>query len=375
MKMNTIFKHLHKRQSGFTLVEIMVGIAVVSILSGVGIPSYVTITNRARESGTESDMRTAATALEMFKIDNDSYPSTDEGIGLLKDDGYIKNIPEEDFWGNQYRYSSDGSSYTYRSFGVDGEAETEDDIVFQNGTMVADGGYGNSLGGTANEPTVIEGLIASWNMDKAEDNTIGEGDLKGIINGAEWIIGGGRKKGNNGLKFSDKSKNNLEIGPSENIQLTGDMSFSMWFNLDSMPKGSKADTLFTCTASGEKEKTNTLYELEINSKGDLFYKHEYSKGKDQKITFKNTGIKNDSWNLITFTRDSASKTVRIYLNGSEIGKSSYKEDPTGGSSTKLYIASDRASKKRAINGTIDEFDLYKTVLTDKEIKKYYENNK
>ena len=373
--MEKLYKYLYKKQSGFTLVELIVAISVMSILSGVAVPSYITIKNRTRESGTESNMKSIATALELYNIHNDKYPSSEEGTAELKNQGYINDISDLDMWENQYTYESDGANYIYQSSGVDGEAGTEDDIIFQNGTMIADGGYGNSSGSGNGGPSGPASLIASWNMDIGSGNTIVSGDLTGIINGADWIVGGGRKNGKNGLKFSDKSKNNLDIGSSEDLQIVGDMSFSIWFNLDTMPSGNKADTLFTSTASGEQEKTNTLYELEIDSKGDIYYKHEYGKGKDQKVLFKNTGIKDSEWNLITFTRDSASKEVKLYLNGSMIGEALYNNNPTGGSSTRLYIASDRASKKRAINGTIDEFNLYGEVLDDEQIKEYYEINK
>ena len=55
--MKRIYDYLFRKKAGFTLVEIMVVISVMSVLSGVAVPGYVTIKNRASESGTESDMR------------------------------------------------------------------------------------------------------------------------------------------------------------------------------------------------------------------------------------------------------------------------------------------------------------------------------
>jgi len=186
--MKRIFKHLSRKEAGFALVEIMVVIIVMSVLSGVAVPSYITIRNRASESGTESDMRSIATALELYSVYNDRYPFSNEGTGLLEDKGYIKNITEDDLWENQYSYSSDGDGYTYRSFGIDGENGTEDDIVFENGTMIADGGYGDLPGEGSGEPVVIKDPVVSKKIDKdkKEDkekkddkrNSIGYGTLK-----------------------------------------------------------------------------------------------------------------------------------------------------------------------------------------------------
>lgn len=153
--MKRIYDSLFRKKAGFSLVEIMVVISVMSVLSGVAVPSYVTIKNRSSESGTESDMRSIATALEMYNNHNDIYPSSEEGIEKLKNEGYIKNAPENDLWDNQYSYSSDGDSYNYQSSGVDGESGTDDDIIFQNGTMIADGGYGDPSGGGDDEPAVV----------------------------------------------------------------------------------------------------------------------------------------------------------------------------------------------------------------------------
>ncbi len=145
-----------KEQKGFTLVELMVIIVVLSILTGVAIPGYITLKDRARESGTESTMRNVATALELYRIDRGSYPASGPGPGLLAEEGYIKNVPEKDLWENNYIYSSDeGDSYIYTSNGVDGEAGTDDDIVFQDGILTADGGYSNPGSGGASSIVLL----------------------------------------------------------------------------------------------------------------------------------------------------------------------------------------------------------------------------
>ncbi|MCD4669650.1 MAG: type II secretion system GspH family protein [Actinomycetia bacterium] len=180
--MKRIYKYLFRKEAGFALVEIMVVIIVMSVLSGVAVPSYMTIKNRASESGTESDMKGIAAALELYSVYNDRYPFSGEGTEALEDKGYIKNISENDLWENQYNYNSDGDGYTYRSFGIDGENGTEDDIVFKNGTMIADGAYGD-LPGEGNgsgkpKPPVVKDPIVSKKIDKVKKDSIGYGALK-----------------------------------------------------------------------------------------------------------------------------------------------------------------------------------------------------
>jgi general secretion pathway protein G len=152
-----------KRQKGFTLVELVVVIVVMSVLTGVAIPGYITLKDRARESGTKSSMRNVATALELYRIEEGGYPAS--GPGLLAEEGYINIVPEKDLWENEYIYNSgEEDSYTYTSTGVDGEAGTGDDIVFQNGTMIAAGGYLNSGSGGASD-IVLLFLSGFSNMD------------------------------------------------------------------------------------------------------------------------------------------------------------------------------------------------------------------
>jgi len=143
-------REMLKRQKGFTLVELVVVIVVLSILTGVAIPGYITLKDRARESGTKSTMRNVAAALELYRIDKGSYPASVSGPGILAQEGYINSVPVRDLWENDYIYNSgEEDSYTYTSTGVDGDAGTDDDIVFQNGTMIAGGGFSNSGSGGA----------------------------------------------------------------------------------------------------------------------------------------------------------------------------------------------------------------------------------
>ena len=63
------------KRRGFTLIELMVVIAIIIILTAIAIPNYLNMTKRAKNSRLQSDMATLATALETFKTDWGLYPT------------------------------------------------------------------------------------------------------------------------------------------------------------------------------------------------------------------------------------------------------------------------------------------------------------
>lgn len=81
----------HRRQSGFTIIELLVVVVVIGILASITIVSYNGITQRARTVSLQGDLRNAATQLELDKITNGVYPATKEaansGAGLKPSQG------------------------------------------------------------------------------------------------------------------------------------------------------------------------------------------------------------------------------------------------------------------------------------------------
>ena len=130
------------RQRGFTLLEIMVVIVILGILASIVVPNLMGNKEKADRQKAVTDIVALENALDMYKLDNSRYPTTEQGLEALvtkpsgdpeprnyRDGGYIKRLPK-DPWGNDYQLMSPGEHGKIDVFstGLDGEAGTDDDI-------------------------------------------------------------------------------------------------------------------------------------------------------------------------------------------------------------------------------------------------------
>ncbi len=122
-------------QGGFTLIEVMVVIVILGILAAVVVPRIMDRPDTARIAKVKQDIRTLESALNLYKLDNFTYPSTDQGLEALvkkpsgepeprnwKEGGYIDRLPK-DPWGNDYQYLNPGvhGPIDVYSLGADGQ--------------------------------------------------------------------------------------------------------------------------------------------------------------------------------------------------------------------------------------------------------------
>ena len=74
--MKWFYNRIYRKDKGFTLVELMVVIIILAVLTGIAIPSYLALRNRARIQATRSEMQNIGTALELYSADNeDVFPA------------------------------------------------------------------------------------------------------------------------------------------------------------------------------------------------------------------------------------------------------------------------------------------------------------
>ena len=137
-------------QRGFTLLEVMVVVVILGILAALVVPKIISRPDEARAIAAKQDIASLMQALKLYRLDNQRYPSTEQGLQALvarpasaplatgwKAGGYVERLPK-DPWGNPYQYLNPG---------VHGELD-----VFSMGADGAPGGEGNDAD------------IGSWNI-------------------------------------------------------------------------------------------------------------------------------------------------------------------------------------------------------------------
>lgn len=109
-----------KTERGFTLIEMIVVVAILGILVAIVVPALLTAVNRSRQRRTMADMHNIAKANGTYAVDNGQYINA---IGDLQP-SYIMVAPLDDAWGNPFLYAAGGGNLTYTltSFGRDGAA-------------------------------------------------------------------------------------------------------------------------------------------------------------------------------------------------------------------------------------------------------------
>ncbi|WP_028763678.1 type II secretion system major pseudopilin GspG [Shewanella colwelliana] len=133
---------VRNKQKGFTLLEVMVVIVILGILASMVVPNLMGNKDKADQQKAVSDIVALENALDMYRLDNSIYPTTEQGLEALvqkptispeprnyREDGYVKRLPQ-DPWRNDYLLLSPGEQGKIDVFsaGPDGQPGTEDDI-------------------------------------------------------------------------------------------------------------------------------------------------------------------------------------------------------------------------------------------------------
>lgn len=131
-----------KRNQGFTLLEVMVVIVILGIIASMVVPNLMGNKEQADKQKVMVDIQQLENALDLYKMQNSAYPSTEQGLQALvtqpttepvptqyPEGGYIKRLPK-DPWNSEYQLVSPGEMGKIDVFspGPDRTAGTEDDI-------------------------------------------------------------------------------------------------------------------------------------------------------------------------------------------------------------------------------------------------------
>jgi len=131
----------NSRASGFTLIEVMVVVVILGILAAVLVPKVMDRPDEARKVKAAQDIRALGAALNLYKLDNYEYPSTDQGLEALvekpdippeparwKTGGYLDRMPL-DPWRQPYQYLSPGTHGTIDIFSTGPDRQPSDDDI------------------------------------------------------------------------------------------------------------------------------------------------------------------------------------------------------------------------------------------------------
>lgn len=132
-----VWKKQRHAQGGFTLIELMIVVAILGLLAYVLVPRIMERPEEARRIRAQVDIKTIESALKLYRIDNGAYPTTEQGLSALikkpdgepipknwREGGYLEGAAIKDPWGNPFEYTSpgnDGSDFEIISYGYDGK--------------------------------------------------------------------------------------------------------------------------------------------------------------------------------------------------------------------------------------------------------------
>lgn len=126
---------------GFTLIELMVVIVILGILAGLIVPRIMGRPEEAKQLKAKIQIESLETALKLYKLDNGTYPGTEQGLIALTESSEVEPLPKKwraggylekgrlpkDPWGNDFIYLSPGvhNDYDLISYGADGVPDGE----------------------------------------------------------------------------------------------------------------------------------------------------------------------------------------------------------------------------------------------------------
>jgi len=118
-------------KKAFSLMELMVVIIILGLLAAFVLPNLTGKSEEAKDKIVCVQMKSISQALKLYKLDNSTYPTTEEGLNILIEKKYFEDgkLPK-DSWSNPFIYVQSDDSFDLISMGSDKKENTEDDIYY-----------------------------------------------------------------------------------------------------------------------------------------------------------------------------------------------------------------------------------------------------
>ncbi|TQV82513.1 type II secretion system protein GspG [Exilibacterium tricleocarpae] len=136
-------KTTRRPQTGFSLIEILVVLVIIGLLIGIVAPNVIDEVDEAQRDKVAADFRNIETALKLYRLDNFTYPTSEQGLVALSEQPTLDPVPRNwrayldeeptDPWGRPYLYLSPGENgefdiYTLGADGISGGEGPNKDI-------------------------------------------------------------------------------------------------------------------------------------------------------------------------------------------------------------------------------------------------------
>lgn len=219
---------------------------------------------------------------------------------------------------------------------------------------------------------VVDGLspVGYWRLGESEGTTATDrsgnglnGAYDGVTLQASGALGG---DSDTAVEF-DGVNDEFTSASSSFLTLTGNLSVSIWINVDMLPAASFMDTILSITADANTSGKAKMAAVYVDDAGDLVYRHEYGAegGNIEQHTFSGADLDTDTWYNIGLTRDVSEKKVSLYIDGNLLDTYTYSVQAEGYNDGTLYLG------RGEFDGYIDEMAVFGYELGGTDVSDIY----